>query len=182
MLRLPTLAAAAGLMAAVALAPAAHATASDQQALVDRARLTIEDVRKDKAFGNAKISFEWNTEVEDIKDGGSGTVTSMVLRNNRTGEVKEVPVEGVFVAIGHTPNTSLFKGQLETDVNGYIVTQSGTRTSVPGVFASGDVQDHVYRQAITAAGSGCMAAIDAEKYLEGLPQHLGEAQFTAYSD
>ena len=147
-----------------------------------RDALRASKIMQDKAFGNAKISFEWNTEVEDIKDGGSGTVTSMVLRNNRTGEVKEVPVEGVFVAIGHTPNTSLFKGQLETDVNGYIVTQSGTRTSVPGVFASGDVQDHVYRQAITAAGSGCMAAIDAEKYLEGLPQHLGEAQFTAYSD
>jgi len=147
-----------------------------------RDALRASKIMQDKAFANAKISFEWNTEVEDIKDAGSGTVTSMVLRNNRTGEVKEVPVEGVFVAIGHTPNTSLFKGQLETDVNGYIVTQSGTRTSVPGIFASGDVQDHVYRQAITAAGSGCMAAIDAEKYLEGLPQHLGEAQFTAHSE
>jgi thioredoxin reductase (NADPH) len=147
-----------------------------------RDTLRASKIMQDKAFANAKISFEWNAEVEDIKDTGSGIVTSMVLRNNRTGEVKEVPVEGVFVAIGHTPNTSLFKGQLDTDVNGYIVTQTGTRTSVPGVFACGDVQDHVYRQAITAAGSGCMAAIDAEKYLEGLPQHLGEAQFTAYSD
>jgi thioredoxin reductase (NADPH) len=144
-----------------------------------RDTLRASKIMQDKAFANSKISFEWNAEVEDIKEGGAGTVTSMVLRNNKSGDVKEVPVEGVFVAIGHTPNTDLFRGQLETDVNGYIVTQSGTRTSVPGVFASGDVQDHVYRQAITAAGSGCMAAIDAEKYLEGLPQHLGEAQVTA---
>jgi thioredoxin reductase (NADPH) len=98
----------------------------------------------------------------------------MVLRNNKTGERKTLAVEGVFVAIGHTPNTALFAGKLDMDANGYIVTHAGSRTSVPGVFACGDVQDHVYRQAITAAGSGCMAAIDAEKYLEGVPQHIGE--------
>jgi thioredoxin reductase (NADPH) len=144
-----------------------------------RDSLRASKIMQDKAFANQKISFEWNAEVEEIKDTGKGEVTSMVLRNNLTGAFKEIPVDGVFVAIGHTPNTALFRGQLDTDPNGYIITHAGTRTSMPGVFACGDVQDHVYRQAITAAGSGCMAAIDAEKYLEGLPQHLGEAQVTA---
>jgi len=144
-----------------------------------RDTLRASKIMQDKAFANPKISFEWNSEVEDVKDVPSGAVTAMVLRNNVTGERKELPVEGVFVAIGHTPNTSLFAGQIDMDANGYITTHAGTRTSVPGVFACGDVQDHIYRQAITAAGSGCMAAIDAEKYLEGLPQHLGEAQLSA---
>jgi thioredoxin reductase (NADPH) len=141
-----------------------------------RSTLRASKIMQDKAFANPKIAWEWNSEVEAIHDTDRGAVTSMVLRNNLTGELKQLPVEGVFVAIGHTPNTSLFKGQLEMDGNGYICTHAGTRTSVPGVFAAGDVQDHIYRQAITASGSGCMAAIDAEKYLEGLPQHLGEAQ------
>ena len=139
-----------------------------------RDTLRASKIMQDKAFANPKISFEWNTEVDEIKDTGKGAVTAMSLRNTVSGERKEIAVDGVFVAIGHTPNTALFKGQIETDPNGYIVTHAGSRTSVPGVFACGDVQDHVYRQAITAAGSGCMAAIDAEKYLEGLPQHLGE--------
>ena len=144
-----------------------------------RDTLRASKIMQDKAFANPKISFEWNADVEEIKDTGKGEVTSMVIRNHQTGDVKDIPVDGVFVAIGHTPNTVLFNGQLDTDANGYIVTHAGSRTSVPGVFACGDVQDHVYRQAITAAGSGCMAAIDAEKYLEGLPQHLGEAAHVA---
>jgi thioredoxin reductase (NADPH) len=144
-----------------------------------RAALRASKIMQDKAFANARISFEWNTEIEDIADTGRGEVTGMRLRNSVTGERKEIAVDGVFVAIGHTPNTALFAGQIDTDTNGYIVTHSGSRTSVPGVFAAGDVQDHQYRQAVTAAGSGCMAAIDAEKYLEGLPQHLGEGHATA---
>ena len=144
-----------------------------------RDTLRASKIMQDKAFANPKISFEWHAEVEDIRDTGIGEVNAVLIRNSQTGERKQIAVDGVFVAIGHTPNTSLFTGQLDTDGGGYIVTTDGSRTSVPGVFACGDVQDRVYRQAITAAGSGCMAAIDAEKYLEGLPQHLGEAHATA---
>lgn len=124
----------------------------------------------DKARANPKIAWMVNAVVEEIKDTGKGEVTSMVVRDTKTEVKTEVPVSGVFVAIGHTPNTALFTGQLELDANGYIVTGAGTRTNVPGVFASGDVQDHVYRQAVTAAGSGCMAALDAERFLESLPE------------
>ena len=144
-----------------------------------RDTLRASKIMQDKAFANPRISFEWNSDVDDITDIGKGEVTGMVLTNNKTGVRKEVLVEGVFVAIGHTPNTSLFTDQLELDPNGYIVTHMGSRTSVQGVFACGDVQDHVYRQAITAAGSGCMAAMDAEHFLDGLPQHLGEPQVQA---
>jgi thioredoxin reductase (NADPH) len=143
-----------------------------------RDTLRASKVMQVKAFANPKISFEWNAEVEDMTDVSRGEVDGIVIRNNRTGERKVVPVEGIFVAIGHTPNTSLFHGQLEMDANGYLITHSGSKTTIPGVFACGDVQDHVYRQAVTAAGSGCMAAIDAEKYLEGVPQHLGETKET----
>ena len=134
-----------------------------------RDTLRASKVMQDKAFANPKISFEWNAEVEDMTDVAHGRSDGIVIRNNQTGEREVLPVEGIFVAIGHTPNTSLFKGQLEMDANGYLITHSGSKTSIPGVFACGDVQDHVYRQAVTAAGSGCMAAIDAEKYLEGVP-------------
>jgi thioredoxin reductase (NADPH) len=136
-----------------------------------RDSLRASKIMQDKAFANPTITFEWNTEIEEIKDTGKGEVTSALLSNLKTGERKELPVEGVFVAIGHTPNTGVFAGQLEME-NGYIVTRGGregyaTATSVPGVFAAGDVQDHVYRQAVTSAASGCMAALDAEKYLDG---------------
>jgi thioredoxin reductase (NADPH) len=123
-------------------------------------------IMQDKARANPKITFVWDTEVVDVRDPGRGVVSSLRLRNVKTGEDSDLAVEGLFVAIGHTPNTSLFAGQLETDAAGYLVTHGGARTNVPGVFACGDVQDHVYRQAVTAAGSGCMAAIDAERYLE----------------
>jgi thioredoxin reductase (NADPH) len=125
-------------------------------------------IMQDKAMANEKITFEWDSEVADILGVDKGEVRAVVTRNLKTGALKEIPVDGVFVAIGHTPNTSLFTGMLETDANGYLITKDGSKTSVPGVFACGDVQDHVYRQAITAAGSGCMAALDAERYLEAL--------------
>ena len=126
-------------------------------------------IMQDKARANPKIAFELDTVLEEVKDTGQGVVTSVVLRNVKTNAAKELSVDGVFIAIGHTPNTGLVTGQLELDANGYIVPKRGTETSVRGVFACGDVQDHVYRQAVTAAGSGCMAAIDSERYLESLP-------------
>jgi thioredoxin reductase (NADPH) len=141
-----------------------------------RDALRASKIMQEKAFANPKIEFAWNSEVEDILDVKKGAVTAMVLRDSVTGERTELPVEGVFVAIGHTPNTGLFKGQLELDENGYIVTHHGTRTSIPGVFAAGDVQDHIYRQAITAAGTGCMAAIDAEHYLDRVPETAADTQ------
>ena len=126
----------------------------------------------DKARANEKIAWILDSEVEEIRDTGRGEVSAMVVRNNKTGARTEIPVTGVFVAIGHTPNTSLFRGQLEMDQNGYILTHDGAKTSIPGVFACGDVQDHIYRQAVTAAGSGCMAALDAEHYIDNIPEHL----------
>jgi thioredoxin reductase (NADPH) len=134
-----------------------------------RDSLRASKVMQDKAMSTPNISFIWNSEVVDIKDLDQGKVTSLVLRDTETGEKSELAVDGVFIGIGHVPNTALFKGQLAMHDNGYLKTHDGSRTSVPGVFAAGDVQDHVYRQAVTAAGSGCMAAIDAERFLSGTP-------------
>ena len=139
-----------------------------------RDTLRASKIMQEKAFTNPKIAWAWNSEVEAIKDVDKGEVTGLVLKNNVTGAVSELPVSGVFVAIGHTPNTKLFRGQVDMDAAGYILTRDGSKTNVPGVFACGDVQDPVYRQAVTAAGSGCMAAIDAEHYLEGVPEYQAE--------
>jgi thioredoxin reductase (NADPH) len=120
----------------------------------------------DRARRNPKIRFLTNTVVEEIHDVSRQLVTGARLRNLKTGEVWEEEVDGFFVAIGHVPNTKVFNGQLETDAEGYILSKGGARTSIPGVFHAGDVQDRVYRQAITAAAAGCMAAIEVERYLE----------------
>jgi len=135
-----------------------------------RDTLRASKIMQEKAFKNPKIEFIWDSEIAQVNDVERGEVTGLTLRNLKTGALSDFTVDGVFIAIGHTPNTKLFKGQIDLDENGYILTQSGTKTNVPGVFAAGDVQDHHYRQAVTAAGSGCMAAIDAERYLEGLPE------------
>jgi thioredoxin reductase (NADPH) len=120
----------------------------------------------DRARANEKVQFLTPYAVEEISDVTKGGVEYLTLRNTLTDEMKTLPVEGVFIAIGHEPNTKVFRGKLDMDENGYLITHHGSQTNVPGVFAAGDVQDHHYRQAITAAGSGCMAALDAEKFLE----------------
>ena len=134
-----------------------------------RDKLRASKIMQDRAFKNEKITFIWNTAVEEIV--GKDVVTGVQLRNVVTGQLSELKCAGVFVAIGHSPNTRLFEGQVEMDARGYILTKHGMATNVPGVYAAGDVQDTRYRQAITAAGSGCMAAMDAEKYLESLDSH-----------
>jgi thioredoxin reductase (NADPH) len=129
-----------------------------------RDKLRASKIMQDRAMKNEKITFVWNSVVEDVL--GQDVVTGVRIRNIVTGKVWDLPCAGFFLAIGHRPNTSLFAGQLKMDGAGYIVTHHGTATDVPGVFAAGDVQDSHYRQAITAAGTGCMAAIDAERFLE----------------
>jgi thioredoxin reductase (NADPH) len=128
----------------------------------------------DRARGNEKLDFVLNAEVVEIV--GDTKVEALKLRSTETGETWEVEADGLFVAIGHDPNTALFRDQLDSDANGYLLTNGGTtETNIPGVFAAGDVQDHVYRQAVTAAGSGCMAALDAERFLASLEGHPGTA-------
>ena len=132
-----------------------------------RDSLRASKIMQERAQANPKISFIWDTVVERIADPTIGKVTAVSLRNLKTGEASERKVDGLFVAIGHTPNTSLLQGQVDLLPNGYVKVEPGTtRTSVPGVFAAGDVADFTWRQAITAAGTGCMAALEAERYLE----------------
>lgn len=129
-----------------------------------RDALRASKILQDRAFSNEKIKFKWNSEVVEIL--GEDKVVGVRLRDVKTGELFDLKCDGVFIAIGHKPNTELFKGQIELDNNGYVVVKNGTATSVEGVFAAGDVYDYKYRQAITAAASGCKAAIDTIKYLE----------------
>jgi thioredoxin reductase (NADPH) len=138
-----------------------------------RDKLRASKIMQDKVFAHPKIEVVWDSIPEEILDAAQGKVTGVRLRNVKTQAVTERAVDGVFIAIGHVPNTSVLRGQLAMDDAGYLATHDGSQTSVPGVFAAGDVQDRVYRQAITAAGSGCMAAIDAERYLEREPHRQG---------
>ncbi len=132
-----------------------------------RDELRASKIMQERAFANPKIEFLWNTVVEHVV--GNGSVEALELRDAVTGEQSRLEVDGLFIAIGHDPNTALFTGQVDLDADGYVVTAAdSTKTSVEGVFAAGDVQDHVFRQAVTAAGSGCMAAMEAERYLEAV--------------
>ena len=132
------------------------------------AELRAEKKLQERLLKHPKIEVLWDSVVDEVLGGTKPpAVTGIRLRNVKTGGTREIALDGVFVAIGHTPNTGLFAGQIELDGEGYIVTRPGsTLTSVNGVFAAGDVQDHVYRQAITSAGTGCMAALDAQRFLE----------------
>ena len=134
-----------------------------------RDELRASKIMQERAFANPKIRFLWDSEVDEIR--GDTKLESITVRNTKTGERSELDVTGLFVAIGHRPNTDLFAGILDLDDTGYLVTGPGTATNIDGVFACGDVQDHTYRQAITAAGSGCMAAIDTERWLEANGHH-----------
>ncbi len=132
-----------------------------------RDQLRASKIMQDRAENNSKIGFVWNTSIDKIYGNTESGVNGVRMKDTLSGETRDFACEGVFLAIGHTPNTSLLVGQLDTDEKGYIVTLDGSsKTSIEGVFASGDVQDRIYRQAVTAAGSGCMAAIDAERFLE----------------
>ena len=137
-----------------------------------RDTLRASKIMQERAFKNPKIEFVWDSAVDDVMDVERGKVTAVRLRNLKTGALSNRQVGGLFIAIGHEPNTQIFRGQIALLPNGYIKVKPGTtETSVPGVFAAGDVQDHVYRQAVTAAGTGCMAALEAERYLEATQPH-----------
>ncbi|OYV48707.1 MAG: thioredoxin-disulfide reductase [Acidocella sp. 35-58-6] len=142
-----------------------------------RDTLRAEKILQDRLFSNPKISVIWDHAVEEITGTQApAVVTGVTLRNTKTGDLQSIPVDGVFIAIGHSPTTALFEGQVKTDPEGYILTTPGTtQTSVPGVFAAGDVQDKIFRQAVTAAGTGCMAALEAEKFLANFPMHIEKA-------
>jgi thioredoxin reductase (NADPH) len=131
-----------------------------------RSEFRASKIMIDRARANEKIEFVAPAIVEEILGHGNGAVDGIRIRNPETSAIREIKLDGVFVAIGHDPNTTAFRGKIETDANGYLIASSGSKTSIPGVFVAGDVQDHRYRQAVTAAGSGCMAALDAEKFLE----------------
>jgi thioredoxin reductase (NADPH) len=140
--------------------------ASEVKIIHRRDALRGSKIMQDRAKNNPKISFIWNSQIEKVLGEETGKVTGVLLKNNQTNSFHEESCDGVFIAIGHEPNTSLFKGKLELNESGYIISRQGTKTSVSGVFAAGDVQDFIYKQAVTAAGTGCMAAIDAERFLE----------------
>jgi thioredoxin reductase (NADPH) len=141
-----------------------------------REELRASKIMRERALANAKIRFVWNSEVIEVHGEENRRVTSVTLRDTRTGAVTEMPIDGVFVAIGHKPNTEFLKDQLPLDAKGYVIVKPGTSyTSIEGVFAAGDVHDAVYRQAVTAAGSGCMAAIDCERWLEARAHALASA-------
>lgn len=131
-----------------------------------RDELRASKIMADRALAHEKIEMIWDSELVDILPNDAGKVRAGVLKNTKTGEVTEKEIGAIFYAIGHIPNTQLFEGVLDMDENGYLIVHEGTRTNIEGVFAAGDVADHVYRQAITASGTGCMAAIDAERWLE----------------
>jgi thioredoxin reductase (NADPH) len=132
-----------------------------------RDKLRASRIMQERAAKNPKISFVWDTVIDDVYgDPKNGGVTGVRFRNVKTGKTEDFKCAGLFIAIGHEPNSKLFADQLDLDPTGYIVTRDGTKTKIPGVFACGDVQDRIYRQAVTAAGTGCMAAIDAERFLE----------------
>jgi thioredoxin reductase (NADPH) len=140
-----------------------------------RDSLRAEKIAQDRLFANPKVSVAWDSTVDEILGGGTPPgVTGLRLKNAKTGATSTLPVDGVFIAIGHTPNTELFKGQVTVDDEGYIITApDSTATNIPGVFAAGDVQDKIYRQAVTAAGTGCMAALEAERFL-AVHGHMSE--------